>query len=90
METLLLRRNIVADVVHPKKPSFDCGNKEKHNNRILLEAEPQIGKTGVYLSVSEFWNCLLHSVEFVLIRLLVMVVNYSATFLFSECMIIRN
>ena len=28
---------------------FDFNNKGKHRNRILFEAEPQIGKTGVYL-----------------------------------------
>ncbi len=40
--------------VKPRKTSFDYhnGNKDKHQNRILLEAEPQIGKTGVYLGVT--------------------------------------
>ena len=31
------------------KSSADHGNQTKHWNRLLLEAEPQIGKTGVYL-----------------------------------------
>ena len=29
--------------------SYDYGNKDKHCNRIFLQAEPQIGKTGTYL-----------------------------------------
>lgn len=29
--------------------SYDHGNQQKHCNRILLQAEPQIGKTGTYL-----------------------------------------
>ena len=31
------------------KDSYDYGNKQEHCNRILLQAEPQIGKTGTYL-----------------------------------------
>ena len=31
------------------KDSYDYGNKQTHCNRILLQAEPQIGKTGTYL-----------------------------------------
>ena len=31
------------------KDSYDHQNKQKHCNRILLQAEPQIGKTGTYL-----------------------------------------
>ena len=31
------------------KDSYDHQNEEKHFNRILLQAEPQIGKTGTYL-----------------------------------------
>ena len=31
------------------KDSYDYGNKQTHSNRILLQAEPQIGKTGTYL-----------------------------------------
>ncbi|PFX11991.1 uncharacterized protein LOC111318964 [Stylophora pistillata] len=31
------------------KDSYDYGNEQKHCNRILLQAEPQIGKTGTYL-----------------------------------------
>ena len=31
------------------KDSYDYGNKKTHCNRILLQAEPQIGKTGTYL-----------------------------------------
>lgn len=33
------------------KSSFDKGNIKSHRNRLLLEAEPQIGKTGVFLNV---------------------------------------
>ena len=44
--------NFNLDSVRPTRKSFDYKNKFKHHNRILLEAEPQIGKTGVYLSVS--------------------------------------
>ncbi len=32
-----------------QKDSFDYQNQDKHRNRILLQAEPQIGKTGAYL-----------------------------------------
>ena len=44
--------------MEPDNTSFDYENKskEKHKNRILLEAEPQIGKTGVYLRVIFFRN----------------------------------
>ena len=31
------------------KDSYDYGNSQTHCNRILLQAEPQIGKTGTYL-----------------------------------------
>ena len=31
------------------KDSYDHENQRKHRNRILLQAEPQIGKTGTYL-----------------------------------------
>jgi len=31
------------------KDSYDHENQRKHSNRILLQAEPQIGKTGTYL-----------------------------------------
>ena len=31
------------------KDSYDYGNEQEHCNRILLQAEPQIGKTGTYL-----------------------------------------
>ncbi|KAL9979250.1 hypothetical protein ACROYT_G016884 [Oculina patagonica] len=31
------------------KDSYDYENEQKHPNRILLQAEPQIGKTGTYL-----------------------------------------
>ena len=31
------------------KDSYDHENQRKHGNRILLQAEPQIGKTGAYL-----------------------------------------
>ncbi|CAH3020393.1 unnamed protein product, partial [Porites evermanni] len=31
------------------KDRYDYGNKQTHCNRILLQAEPQIGKTGTYL-----------------------------------------
>ena len=31
------------------KDSYDFKNTSKHENRILLQAEPQIGKTGSYL-----------------------------------------
>lgn len=41
-----------SEPVKPTKKSYDYRNKVEHHNRILLEAEPQIGKTGVYLSVS--------------------------------------
>ena len=44
--------DFLSDSVKPTKKSYDYRNKVKHHNRILLEAEPQIGKTGVYLSVS--------------------------------------
>ena len=33
------------------KGSYDKGNSKKHANRLLLEAEPQIGKTGAFLNV---------------------------------------
>ena len=47
--------------LEPDHTSFDYENKskEKHENRILLEAEPQIGKTGVYLRVNFTQNCTL-------------------------------
>ena len=32
-----------------QKDSYDYENEQKHRNRILLQAEPQIGKTGTYL-----------------------------------------
>ena len=32
-----------------QKDSYDYQNRKKHYNRILLHAEPQIGKTGAYL-----------------------------------------
>ncbi|PRP75493.1 hypothetical protein PROFUN_10671 [Planoprotostelium fungivorum] len=35
----------------PKKDHCDYDNKEKHNNRFLLQAHPQIGKTGAYLEL---------------------------------------
>ncbi len=37
--------------VAPIEKHFDFKNTTKHPNRVLLEAEPQIGKTGVYLWV---------------------------------------
>ena len=33
----------------PKKGNYDAGNEQKHFNRLLFQAEPQIGKTGVFL-----------------------------------------
>ena len=35
----------------PSKNNIDFGNNETHKNRLLLQAEPQIGKTGAYLNV---------------------------------------
>ncbi len=45
----------LSATLRPKKGCFDFKNDKKHNNRILLEAEPQIGKTGVYLGVRTFF-----------------------------------
>lgn len=33
-----------------KSDSYDCNNKGKHNKRLVLCAEPQVGKTGTYIS----------------------------------------
>ncbi|KAK2154422.1 hypothetical protein LSH36_269g08046 [Paralvinella palmiformis] len=41
----------ISSTLKTKKSHADYGNKEKHDFRILLEAEPQIGKTGVYLKL---------------------------------------
>ena len=49
----------VGGEIEPDQTSFDYDNTSKstHHNRILLEAEPQIGKTGVYLRVSFTDTC---------------------------------
>ncbi|XP_068229793.1 uncharacterized protein [Palaemon carinicauda] len=39
------------NIARPTKNHYDYNNTDKHGNRILLGAEPQIGKTGVYLKV---------------------------------------
>jgi len=36
-------------ILNPRRYHFNAGNKEKHYNRLLFAAEPQVGKTGVYL-----------------------------------------
>ena len=35
----------------PNNKNYDSGNEKQHSNRLLLQAEPQIGKTGVYLKL---------------------------------------